>query len=63
MKKHLPERSDEEKLLWWQGFVDGLRAYAWWRDGVQYVGSCGTTLSQAIINARKDYSIPEEPAA
>jgi len=25
-----------------QGFIDGLRAFAWWKDGEQYVGSCGT---------------------
>lgn len=31
-----------------RGFIDGLTEYAWWKDGVQYVGSCGTTLEQAI---------------
>lgn len=24
-----------------------LRAWAWWREGTQYVGSCGTTLRVA----------------
>ena len=31
-----------------EGYEAGLRAYAWWKDGVQYVGSCGTTLDQAL---------------
>lgn len=31
-----------------QAYNEGLRAYAWWKDGVQYVGSCGTTLKQAL---------------
>jgi hypothetical protein len=31
-----------------QGYVDGLWAYAWWKDGVAYVGSTGTTYAQAV---------------
>lgn len=31
-----------------EGYKDGLTAYAWWKDGVQYVGSCGTTLKDAM---------------
>ena len=31
-----------------EGFKDGLRAFAWWKDGTQFVGSCGTMLQQAI---------------
>jgi len=30
------------------GHDDGLRAFAWWKDGVQYVGTCGTTLKEAL---------------
>lgn len=33
-------------------FEDGLREYAWWKDGMEYVGSCGTTLKEAIERAR-----------
>ena len=28
--------------------IKGLTMYAWWKDGVQYVGTCGTTLKNAI---------------
>jgi len=31
-----------------QAFIDGLICYAWWKDGVQYVGMAGTTLKEAI---------------
>jgi hypothetical protein len=30
------------------GIEDALRKYAWWKNGVQYVGSCGTTLEEAL---------------
>lgn len=30
------------------GYKAGLKAYAWWKDGVQYVGTCGKTLKQAL---------------
>lgn len=36
-----------------RGYVAALRDYAWWKDGVQYVGSCGTTLAEAIARGTK----------
>lgn len=27
--------------------VEGVTMFAWWKDGVQYVGTCGTTLEDA----------------
>lgn len=30
------------------GIREGLRLYAWWKDGVQYVGTCGMTLEKAL---------------
>lgn len=30
------------------GVRDGLKRFSWWRDGVQYVGTCGTTLHKAL---------------
>jgi hypothetical protein len=35
--------------------IEGLRRYAWWRDGTQYVGTCGTTLAKAIDDVRKEF--------
>ena len=47
MKKCLPIRYKE-------GYIKGLSAYAWWKDGVQYVGTCGQTLKKAIEEALKE---------
>jgi exonuclease VII small subunit len=31
-----------------RGFIDGLKCFAFWKDGVQYIGTCGTTLAEAV---------------
>lgn len=31
-----------------RGYVDGLRAYAWWKEARMQVGTTGTTLAQAV---------------
>jgi predicted heme/steroid binding protein len=35
---------------YYDGMIEGVRLYSWWRDGEQFVGTCGTTLKQAINN-------------
>lgn len=42
-------------VAWLQGYIEGLKAYAWWKDGTQYVGTCGTTLTEAIKRAKEEY--------
>ena len=49
--------SEALQQAWLNGFVAGLKEYAWWKDGTQYVGSCGTTLQQAIERAMRDYAV------
>lgn len=34
--------------VWRSGYEAALRQYAHWKDGVQYVGSCGKTLKQVL---------------
>ncbi len=29
-------------------YISGLEAYAWYEDGVQYVGTCGHTFAHAV---------------
>lgn len=41
-----------------QGFIAGLREYAWWKNGVQYVGTCGTTLWEAIQRVEQETDKP-----
>ena len=36
-----------EAEAYFDGVADGLRVFAWHRDGTQYVGTCGTTLAAA----------------
>ena len=31
-----------------EGLKEGLRRFAWWESGQQFVGTCGTTLSDAL---------------
>ena len=51
-----------------QGFIDGLTAFAVWRDGVQWCGDPGMSLKEAkagleeIWNFNPDNGIPEEGA-
>lgn len=38
----------KEVEVYYAGMRDGIRAFAHWKDGVQYVGTCGRTLKEAI---------------
>jgi len=40
------EKLDYEEYA--EGFIAGLECFAWWKDGTQYVGTCGMTLQRAI---------------
>jgi hypothetical protein len=46
----------------YDGIIEGLTRYAWWKDGVQYVGTCGTTLKQAIAEVEEERSKTKEKA-
>lgn len=39
------EIRDELAIAWERG----VRAWAWWNDGEQYVGTCGTSLKAALL--------------
>ena len=49
LERHLTEAIDDAQR---EGVIDGLTRYAWWKDGTQYVGTCGTTLKDAILEAK-----------
>lgn len=48
------------QTAWLRGYIDGLKAFAWWKDGVQYVGTCGTTLKEAIEQAKQECAVDGE---
>ena len=37
------------------GLIEGVTKYAWWKDGTQYVGTCGTTLQEAIERIQEEF--------
>lgn len=39
---------------YFDGMVEGVRLYAHWKDGTQYVGTCGRTLAEAIKDIEVD---------
>ena len=46
-----------------KGYRDGLAAFAHWKDGVQYVGTCGTTLHEALLTmANHEAYQPPKPS-
>lgn len=53
----------EQKILstkiYFEGLRDGVYKYAHWKDGVQYVGTVGRTLKEAIqdIADEEEYEI------
>ena len=42
------EVKNQRYLDYQQGVREGITMYAWWKDGVQYVGTTVTTLKQAL---------------
>lgn len=50
----------EEEGAYYQGFIAGLYAYAWMKDGKTYVGSCGRLLSEAVKYAKETFNYRKE---
>ena len=48
------------QMAWLKGYLAGLETFAWWKDGTQYVGTCGTTLKEAIEEAKVRYAVESE---
>lgn len=38
-----------------KGLIEGIKRFAWWKDGVQYVGTTGTTLEKALAEIESEY--------
>jgi hypothetical protein len=54
--------TEDEFIAYYQGFQDGIREFAWWKDGVRMVGTCGATLTSALISIRqeRDSQLPDK---
>lgn len=44
-----------KKQLHLEGMIAGMHRFAWWKNGIQFVGSCGTTLDNAIKDLCLDH--------
>ncbi len=36
-----------------EGYVAGLKAFAWWKDGEQFVGTSGLSLKEAVEGVKE----------
>lgn len=52
----MPEYSKD----YWRGVKDGIRRYAYWRDGVEYVGSYGNSLADALREVDEECGFDDE---
>jgi len=53
VKRSVPMK-DTQLSQYQMGYLDGLRAFAWWKDGVQHVGTSGKTLTEAVEEFLKE---------
>mgnify|MGYP001293447529 CR=1 FL=1 len=54
LRDSISTRENKMRNQYYEGMIEGVRRFAWWKDGTQYVGSCGTTLQSAIDEIRKE---------
>lgn len=47
-------RQLEKLQKYYEGIINGVTRYAHWKDGVQYVGTCGKTLKEAIEEIQQE---------
>jgi hypothetical protein len=49
----------EEIQTYYSGVAEGICKYAHWKDGVQYVGTTGKTLKEALedLKAERKYQL------
>lgn len=52
--------SKEAQLAYLKGILNGVTSFAWWKDGTQYVGTCGTRLSEVVVTVEKRIKEVEE---
>lgn len=50
--KRLDDKMNKQALTkaYYNGIREGIEQYAHWKDGEQFVGTCGTTLKSALKN-------------
>lgn len=46
-----------------RGWIDGLAAFCWFRDGTRWVGTTGTTFQEAVVSFLTERGFDAETAA
>ena len=59
MTEEQKEKFEEMKEQYKRGYIDGLVAYAHWKNGTQLVGTMGITLDQAIKEIKETWNYLE----
>jgi len=47
-------KTEREIDAHYDGMIAGIMLYAHWKDGMQYVGTCGKTLERALEEVDKE---------
>lgn len=49
IKDHLKDKSPD----YIEGFLNGVKLFSHWKDGVEYVGTCGTTYIEVLTKVNE----------
>lgn len=58
LRRRVSDLEAEKSTAYADGFVAGLKEFAYWKDGTQWVGTCGKTLSCAIEEFLAQRTVP-----
>lgn len=47
----------ENIQAYYDGIKDGISKYAWWKNGIQYVGTTGKTLKEAYTEVNTELEL------
>jgi hypothetical protein len=64
-KQRLKKFNDKRDILvdeLCEAYIAGMRAYAWWQNGVEMVGTCGTTFKEAAERVHREVEEANAPA-
>ena len=49
VKEHLKNKSPD----YIEGFLNGVKFFAYWKDGTEYVGTCGKTYLEVLTEVNE----------
>lgn len=49
IKEHLRDKHPD----YIEGFLNGVKLFAHWKDGIEYVGTCGKMYSEVLTSANE----------